>query len=172
MNARLYTLPDEPMPVDRRRWGPEAAKLAGARGRRPRLDRAGRGDSSRPTASAGGSGTDATGMVTVCWAATEAEARATALEWWPNAALRGTSNQELPLPSHFEQAAAMVDEEAIARVDRLRAGSRSPSAGIQEFVDAGFDQVYVHQVGPDQDGFIDFYEREVLGEAQRLDVAA
>ena len=28
--------------------------------------------------------------------------------------------------------------------------------------DAGFDHVYVHQVGPDQDGFFDFYEREVL----------
>ena len=45
-------------------------------------------------------------------------------------------------------------------------------AGIREFAEAGFDHVYVHQVGPDQDGFMDFYEREVLGEAERLDVAA
>lgn len=35
-------------------------------------------------------------------------------------------------------------------------------AAVQEYVDAGYDHVYVHQVGPDQDGFFDFYEREVL----------
>jgi hypothetical protein len=35
---------------------------------------------------------------------------------------------------------------------------------IDEFEQAGFDHVYVHQVGPDQDGFIRFYEREILPE--------
>lgn len=33
---------------------------------------------------------------------------------------------------------------------------------IQEYIDAGYDHVYLHQVGPDQAGFFDFYEREVL----------
>jgi hypothetical protein len=33
---------------------------------------------------------------------------------------------------------------------------------VQGFVDAGFDHVYVHQVGPDQAGFIDFAARELL----------
>ena len=33
---------------------------------------------------------------------------------------------------------------------------------IDKFVKAGFDHVYVHQVGHDQDGFFRFYEREVL----------
>ena len=28
--------------------------------------------------------------------------------------------------------------------------------------DAGFDHVYVHQIGPDQAGFINFYQREIL----------
>ena len=32
--------------------------------------------------------------------------------------------------------------------------------GIRRFADAGFDHVYVHQVGPDQEGFTDFYARE------------
>lgn len=35
-------------------------------------------------------------------------------------------------------------------------------AAIREYVDAGFDHVYVHQVGPDQEGFFRFYEDEVL----------
>jgi hypothetical protein len=29
-------------------------------------------------------------------------------------------------------------------------------------VKAGFDHVYVHQVGPDQAGFMRFYQREIL----------
>ena len=36
--------------------------------------------------------------------------------------------------------------------------------GIRRFADAGFDHVYVHQVGPEQGGFIDFCAREILGE--------
>jgi hypothetical protein len=52
-------------------------------------------------------------------------------------------------------------------------GLCGPDAGahleaIGEFADAGFDHVYVHQVGPDQEGFIAFYEREVLPEAREL----
>ena len=30
------------------------------------------------------------------------------------------------------------------------------------FVDAGHDHVYLHQIGPDQDGFLRFAERELL----------
>jgi hypothetical protein len=33
---------------------------------------------------------------------------------------------------------------------------------IREYADAGYDEVYVHQIGPDQEGFFCFYEREVL----------
>ena len=33
---------------------------------------------------------------------------------------------------------------------------------ITEFAEAGFDHVYVHQVGPDQEAFFSFYEQEIL----------
>jgi coenzyme F420-dependent glucose-6-phosphate dehydrogenase len=35
-------------------------------------------------------------------------------------------------------------------------------AAIREYVDAGFDHVWVHQIGPDQRGFLRFYEGDVL----------
>jgi hypothetical protein len=42
-------------------------------------------------------------------------------------------------------------------------------AAIAKFADAGFDHVYVHQVGPEQEAFIRFYESEVLaGSTARL----
>ena len=71
-----------------------------------------------------------------------------------------------------EEAAAMVDEESIAETIVCGPDPEAHLSGIRDFADAGFDHVYVHQVGPDQDGFIDFYEREVLGKAERLEVAA
>ena len=116
---------------------------------------------------AGGSG-PRYAQVTVCWAKTEAAARATALQWWPNAGLRGTLSQELPLPSHFEQAAEMVAEEDIENVVACGPDPAVHLAKIQEYVDAGFDHVYVHQVGPDQRGFMEFYERSVLPELKEL----
>ena len=108
-------------------------------------------------------------MLTVCWAANEDDARETALEWWPNAGPKGTLGQELPLPSHFERAAEMVDDKTIAEVVVCGPDADAHLEGIRRFADAGFDHVVVHQVGPDQVGFTDFYAREVLGEAKKIE---
>jgi G6PDH family F420-dependent oxidoreductase len=108
------------------------------------------------------------GQLTVCWAKSESEARRTALEWWPNGVLRGPLGQELPLPSHFEAAAQMVSEDDVAKAVVCGPDRDAHLASIQGFADAGFNHVYVHQVGPDQAGFIDFYQRHVLADAERL----
>jgi coenzyme F420-dependent glucose-6-phosphate dehydrogenase len=168
-NARLYTLPEKPVEVVIAAGGPEAAELA-ARVGNGLVSTSPEDEVLGVYADAGGKG-PTYGMLTVCWAATEKAARKTALEWWPNAALRGTLGQELPLPSHFEQAAEMVDEDAIAETIVCGPDPEAHVAGIRAFAEAGFDHVYVHQVGPDQDGFLDFYAREVLAEAAALEPA-
>jgi alkanesulfonate monooxygenase SsuD/methylene tetrahydromethanopterin reductase-like flavin-dependent oxidoreductase (luciferase family) len=33
---------------------------------------------------------------------------------------------------------------------------------IRRYVDAGFDEIYVQQIGPEQEGFFRFYEKEIL----------
>jgi hypothetical protein len=46
---------------------------------------------------------------------------------------------------------------------RVRADRRERHVeAIQAYVDAGFDHVYVHQVGPDREGFLEAYARDVL----------
>jgi hypothetical protein len=74
----------------------------------------------------------------------------------------------LALPSHFEAAAAMVSEEDIVKSVVCGPDSAAHLEAIEQFADAGFDHVYVHQVGPDQDGFLDFYEREILSAARDI----
>jgi hypothetical protein len=100
--------------------------------------------------------------VTVCWAESEAEAKRTAREWWPTVAIHGEATQELPLPAHFEQLAESVTEDEVAEAVPCGPDPEPHLAKVREYLDAGFDHVYLHQVGPDQRGFIDFAARELL----------
>jgi len=159
-NARLYTLPDEPVDVMIAASGPNAAEMAG------RL-----GDGFISTApdeqvvkafeSAGGTG-PRYGQMTVCWNEDEAQALKTAHEIWPNAGLPGELGQELPTPKHFEQVVQLVTPDKIAESVVIGPDASKYLAKIDEYAQAGFDHVYIHQVGRDQEGFIRFAEREIL----------
>jgi coenzyme F420-dependent glucose-6-phosphate dehydrogenase len=159
-DARIYTLPDEPPPIMVAASKPGAAHLAGSQdgfiGVSPERELLAAFEA------AGGKGKPRFGQVTVCWAKSEEEAKRTAHEWWPNAAIKGDLSQELPLPAHFEQAAEMVDEDDVAEMVVCGPDPNAHRDKIREFEKAGYDHVYVHQVGPDQEGFFAFYEREVL----------
>jgi coenzyme F420-dependent glucose-6-phosphate dehydrogenase len=162
-NARVYTLPDEPPPIAVAASGSNAAELA-ARAGDALISTTPDEELVQAYRSAGGSG-PRYGQLTVCWARDEREAVQTALEWWPNAALKGELSQELPLPRHFEQAAENVDEEAIAEAIVCGPDVDRWLEQITAFEDAGFDHVYLHQVGPDQEGFFQVAQRELLVKA-------
>jgi coenzyme F420-dependent glucose-6-phosphate dehydrogenase len=102
------------------------------------------------------------GQVSVCWARDEREARRTAFEWWPTAAVRGAASQELPNPKNFEELAEGITEDQVAESVVCGPDPKPMLDKIQAFIDAGFSHVYVHQVGPDQKGFVDFAARELL----------
>ena len=169
-NARLYTLPDELPPIVVAASGEKAGQLAG---------RAGDGlMTTSPNEEviaafegAGGSG-PRYAEATVCWAEDEADAVRTAHRQWPNAGLKGQLLAELALPSHFEQAAQNVSEDDIAEAIVCGPDPERHVAKIREYIDAGIDHVFIHQVGDDQEGFIRFYEREVLPELKRVKAGA
>jgi coenzyme F420-dependent glucose-6-phosphate dehydrogenase len=160
--ARLYSVPDEPPPVAIAAAGPNAAALAG------RIGDALVATSPDPELverfeAAGGAGKPRYGQLTVCWAESEERAIDCAHEWWPNAALHGDLGQELALPRHFKQATETLTRDQVADAVVCGPDADRHREAIDEFVQAGFDHVYVHQVGPDQEGFMRFYEREILG---------
>ena len=43
---------------------------------------------------------------------------------------------------------------------RARTSTRT-SRRSRQYVDAGFDELYVQQIGPDQDGFFEFWTEEL-----------
>ena len=165
-NARIYTLPETPPPILIAASGPETAALAGrigdgliATGPKPELIRAFQRGSrrSRPLVA----------QVTICWAKSEAEARRTAHQWWPTAAMPGQSGQELPMPVHFEELATAVTEDMVAEKITCGPDPEPHVEAIRKYVKAGFDHVYIHQVGPDQEGFLRFARRSLLPELER-----
>jgi coenzyme F420-dependent glucose-6-phosphate dehydrogenase len=162
-NARIYSLPEEPPPILVAVAGKKSVDLA-ARAGDGLVGTAPVADSIERFRANGGEGKPTYGQLHICWAQSEDEARRTAHEWWPNAAVSGSHFLELPLPSHFEEAAERIREEDVAESVVCGPDPERHVAAIREYVDAGYDHVYVHQVGPDQEGFLDFFEREVLPE--------
>jgi coenzyme F420-dependent glucose-6-phosphate dehydrogenase len=160
-NARIYSLPDEPPPLLVAVAGESSVELAARLGD-GLVGTAPVAESVEQFRSEGGEGKPTYGQLHVCWAEEEDAAKKLALKKWPNGAIGGSYFLELPLPAHFEEAAETLDEEDIAESVVCGPDPERHRAAIEEYVDAGYDHVYVHQIGPDQEGFFEFYEREVL----------
>jgi G6PDH family F420-dependent oxidoreductase len=167
-NARLYTVPETPPRIMVAAGGPESAEVAADHGEgliitapNAEVIDAFSGADKR------GAAAPIYGQVTVCWAASDASARKTLHEIWPNAGVPGDLSQELPLPQHFVEAARLVTPEMLA--EQMPAGPDVEPyvEAIGEYVDAGVENVYIHQVGPDQEGFFRFYTEELRPALER-----
>ena len=158
-NARIYDLPDEPPEILVSGFGPQATKLAA------RI-----GDGYCTTApdelielyrSEGGKGPVQAGTK-VCFDSDEAKARETAYRLWPNEHLPGELAQVLPTPAHFEQASELVTEDMVADTVPCGPDLDRHMEALQEYADAGVDELFVQQIGPNQDEFFDTWAKEVL----------
>ncbi|MFN2543565.1 MAG: TIGR03557 family F420-dependent LLM class oxidoreductase [Actinomycetota bacterium] len=159
--ARVYTLPDQLPPIMIAAKGDRATKLAAAIGD-GLVGTAPDKEMIQTFEGAGGDGKPRYGQLTVCWAEDEERGKKTAHEWWPNTSIKGELSVELPLPRNFQDAAEMLSPDDVAEGVICGPDPERHLDAIREYADAGFDHVYVHQVGPDQEGFFRFYEREVL----------
>jgi G6PDH family F420-dependent oxidoreductase len=161
--ARIFTLPEEPVPIAVAASQSKAARLAGRLGAAlisvsPDEELVGEFDG------AGGDGKPRYGQLHVCYAENEEQARKTAHELWPNAAMGGALGQELATTSHYEAVAQLVREEDVAESVVCGPDPDRHLEQIRAFEKAGFDHVFVHQIGPDQHGFLRFYAEKIIPE--------
>jgi coenzyme F420-dependent glucose-6-phosphate dehydrogenase len=159
-NARLYSRPDSPPPIVVSGAGTKATELAG------RIGDGYWGMAPDPALvetfqKAGGDG-PAFAQITCCWGADEKAARRTAFEIWPNSGLQGQLAQELALPSYFEDAAKTLTEEQATEHTPCGPDPEPYVTAFETYANAGFDHLYFHQIGPDQEGFLSFFESELL----------
>ncbi|MEU1600281.1 LLM class F420-dependent oxidoreductase [Streptomyces sp. NPDC005708] len=164
--ARLYTVPDEPVPIDISGFGPAATSLAA---------RVGDGyitmtpEESMVTQfrKGGGGAKPVSGGTKVCYGTDRDESVRTARRLWANELLPGEMGQVLPSPRHFEQLQPLITEDMVREKRVCGDGVDEHVAALTAFTDAGFDRVYVNQIGPDQRGFFDFYRTKVLPQLPR-----
>jgi G6PDH family F420-dependent oxidoreductase len=157
-NARIYDLPDQPPPVLVSGFGPKAVRLAARIGDGFATTSPDK-DAIELYRSEGGKG-PVHAVTKVCFMADEDEARRTAHRLWPNEALPGELAQVLPTPSHFEQACELVEPEMLSTPVGPDLDAHAES--LQGYADAGVDELFVQQIGPEQDAFFETWATEIL----------
>ena len=160
-NARLYTVPDEPPPVYVSAFGPHSFDLARRIGdgfitTSPDAERV------REWHAAVGRDKPTQAGYKVCVADTEDEGVAIAHRLWRNSGLPGELSQVLPSPKHFEQASELVTPEITREATTCGRDVDRHVETFQTYAEAGFDEVYVSNMGPHHQQFFDLYRDEVL----------
>jgi G6PDH family F420-dependent oxidoreductase len=147
-HLRLWELPATPPPIRVAASGTRSARLAGEVGDGliavtpdARLIDAYRG--------AGGQG-PCIAQVHVSLADTHDVAVDQAWEWWPNGAIASPVLSELARPQHFEALAGGTERDAIGGTVVCATDAEPIVAAVDHYVGAGFDTVYLHQIGADQ----------------------
>jgi len=159
-NARIYTEPVGEVPVLVSAFGPQAGSLA-ARVGDGLVTTAPDGEMIDRYRAERGTG-PAVATVKVCWAPDEEEARKTAHRLWASSGVPGEASQELSMPQHFEQAAELVTPESLAEKIPCGPDPDHHAEMLKKYVDAGFDEIHLGQIGDDHRSFYEFYANEVL----------
>ncbi|HVW81396.1 MAG TPA: TIGR03557 family F420-dependent LLM class oxidoreductase [Mycobacteriales bacterium] len=158
--ARIFSLPEKLPDVLVSGFGPASTDLAARIGdgwinvqpSKELLDR---------YRAAGGRGVTQGGMK-FCWAPNADDAAKTAYRLWGFEAVGGQSAQDLPSWTEFEQLGEATSPEQVAEKVPCGPDPERAAEAIKEYIDAGFDEVYLSQMGPDQEGGIKFLTEEVL----------
>jgi G6PDH family F420-dependent oxidoreductase len=159
--ARIYTRPEQPVPIYVSGFGPQAAEFAGRLGdgfctTMPDADLV------STFRESGGGDKPVQAGTKVSWDRDADTGLKAAHRLWANEALPGQLAQILPRPEDFANAMQLVPPEKVGESVTCGPDSDQHAAQVRQYLDAGIDEVYVQQIGPDMNGFFGAWEREVL----------
>jgi len=100
------------------------------------------------------------------WADTDEQALVNAMTEWPNGGMK-FGKADIRSPFDFEQMAKLVRPEDFEGRMVISADPDVHRAAIQQYVDLGFDRVYLHNVGRNQARWIEVFGRDVLPKLHR-----
>jgi probable non-F420 flavinoid oxidoreductase len=105
----------------------------------------------------GGDGKPIYLQVHLSYAATDELARQQAHEQWRTTMLPAPAGEELRLPAQFEAVAELAPPEAMDRSVHISADVERHIEWLQRYVELGFGKLFLHNVGRNQDEFIDAF---------------
>ncbi|MBV9791527.1 MAG: TIGR03557 family F420-dependent LLM class oxidoreductase [Chloroflexi bacterium] len=168
-SARLYTLPENPPPIYVATSGPIMSERTGKLcdgiitvGAADEKIKTLMGRFEKGAREAGKEPATMPRMIQlhVSWAPTQAEAEENAVKEWPNGGMPFPKG-DIRNPEDFEAMAKFVRIENFKNRVLTSPDLGEHTAHIQHFIDLGFNEVYVHNVGRNQEEFIAAYGREV-----------
>jgi len=101
-------------------------------------------------------------QVHVSIASTIGEARAIARDQWRNNALAAPVPHDLPTPEHFDAAGRHVPDDAISGAVLVTDSVAELASRVHAYTELGFEEVYLHHVGQDQESFLELAGAELL----------
>jgi len=160
-DARLFTRPETPVPIYVSGFGPQAAEFAG---------RIGDGfctvtpdaELVKTFRSSGGGDKPVQAGTKVSWDRDADVALDAAHRLWANDMLPGQLAQTLPRPRDFADAMTLVPREKMGESVATGPNPDDHAKQVREYIEAGVDEVFVQQMGPDTEGFFASFERDVL----------
>lgn len=169
-NARIYSLPQEPPPIMIAAAGRKALEIAIELGDGLVVTEPDR-ELLQKFRSSAGDNKPIYAELHVCFDQDARKAERLAHEIWPVAGLPGQLFSEIPVPALFEQTAGLVSVEEIAKQIPCGPDPEKYIQALRKYVDAGCDHIFIHQIGPKQTEFMDFFvnklrpllERELQG---------
>jgi coenzyme F420-dependent glucose-6-phosphate dehydrogenase len=110
----------------------------------------------------GGEGKPMYLQVHLAWAPTDAEARDAAFAAWRQNCLPNTVMTDLAHPEQISGAARHVTPSDLDGAVRISADLGQHADWLRGDVERGFDGLFLHEVGPEQERFVETFGREVL----------
>jgi coenzyme F420-dependent glucose-6-phosphate dehydrogenase len=95
------------------------------------------------------------------WARTDEEATDIAIREWPNGGM-AFPKQDIRNPEDFAAMAKLVRPENFVNRMLITSEIDRQIENVQHYLDLGFDEIYLHNVGRDQSTFIEVFGKEVL----------
>jgi coenzyme F420-dependent glucose-6-phosphate dehydrogenase len=170
-SAKLYTRPERPVPIYVATAGPLNAKrtgrhadgmiTVGAADDKIRMlwEKCDEGcrEAGKPL------GTPKLLQIHISWARTDDEAVEAAVREWPNGGMP-FAKQDIRNPEDFAAMAKLVRPEDFTDRVLMTSDLGRHIAHLQHYVDMGFDEIHLHNVGRNQAEFIEVFGKEVLPE--------
>ena len=158
-NAKLYDRPAKKPPVVIAAGGPKAAALAGKKVEGLMATEANK-ELIEAFRAAGGKG-PRYAEVGMCWAKREEDARKTAHKYFRWSVTGWPVQAELPDTKGFEAASRHVTPENVAQKITCGPSVEQHLEAVRKYIDAGFDHIVLTQIGPEQDFFLEMFEKEL-----------
>ena len=168
--VRLWTLPEKPAPIYVATAGPITAKWTGEncdgfitpgasieklKGLLDAFEKGARGVGKDPSTM------PKLLQIHLSWADTYEEALQNALTEWPNGGMP-FPKADIRSPEDFAEIAKLVRPENYKNRMLISPDLDEHRANLQQFVDLGFDEIHVHNVGRNQEEFIKAFGEQVI----------